>query len=78
MNRIDFGEELARQSRRALDRVTPGQILADGSIQGIQSGIRYSSGVVAIDTQNLALAESHGWRVSKVAAVAGCIAVERD
>lgn len=78
MNRIDLGEELARQSRRAKARATPGQILPDGTIRGIRPDIRYSSGVVAIDAENLALAKSHGWRRSMVPAVAGCITVERD
>ena len=77
MNKIAFGEDLARQSRMAKERVVPGRIYPDGSIQGIRAELRYSSGQVAIAIADLPFAEKHGWHRSSIPVLAGCVMVER-
>lgn len=79
MNKIELGLELAAQQRKVRDYRNAGGIWPDGSIQGAQPDIRYKSGVVAINENDLALAESHGWKLAAVdyKTMPGTVAVER-
>lgn len=79
MNKIDFGLEIAAQQRKVRNYRNAGGIWPDGGIQGAQPDIRYTSGVVAINESDLALAESYGWKLAAVdyKTMPGTVAVER-